>query len=242
MHYNERLFGSNAIRSHLHLARFKWLKNKLNDLVNGPVSILELGCFDGRSLDAISESVGYYEGFDANWEGGLDLAREKWKGVDQFHFYNCLNAIDFAPRKEIFDLSVCLETLEHLPLDQLDDFIHTLYEKTKSYCLVTIPNEHGIVFLLKYLFKRIIWGIKHPHYTKSEIWNATMGRCYKVKRLEKQHKGFDYREMIRSLSKKFSIVKTESIPIGILPKSLSFTIGLIMVPVSNLNDVSIYEK
>ena len=71
--YNQRLF-SGGPRAWYHLARFRWIQAEVARRGCRTDSLLELGCFDGKLLDFIQPAPRRYVGFDANWEGGLDLA------------------------------------------------------------------------------------------------------------------------------------------------------------------------
>lgn len=75
--YNERLFGG-GIGSRLHYARFHWLHQSLDRLNCRPSSVLELGCFDAKTIHFLPVLPERYVGLDANWEGGLDLAKTTW--------------------------------------------------------------------------------------------------------------------------------------------------------------------
>ncbi len=66
--YNERLFSS-GIRKKLHASRFYWLANCLTKLNFQYIRVLELGCFDRKTIDYLPLKPLRYLGFDASWEG-----------------------------------------------------------------------------------------------------------------------------------------------------------------------------
>ena len=70
--YNTRLF-SGGLRRWIHISRFRWLSFVLRKFNLKYQNIVELGCFDARSLDYLTGYDSYY-GFDAGWEGGLNTA------------------------------------------------------------------------------------------------------------------------------------------------------------------------
>lgn len=76
--YNERCFRSGSLRSRYHLNRFFWLQTQLQRLPSSPKRIIELGCYDGRSLDFLPAQPDYYLGLDAGWEGGLAIGQKKF--------------------------------------------------------------------------------------------------------------------------------------------------------------------
>src|SRR6267154_826958 len=101
--YNERLFGG-GIRAWIHYSRFHWLARGLAKLKCQPRRVLELGCFDAKTIDFLPVMPDRYVGLDANWEGGLDIAREKWRGAKSFQFLACSTPDDMQ-LKERFDVS-----------------------------------------------------------------------------------------------------------------------------------------
>ena len=99
-----------------------------------------------------------YIGLDADWEGGLNIAKKKFKKIDQYKFIKTKNIKDFPILINKFDLVICLETLEHLPPDDLERYLLKLSSLMKEYFILTVPNEIGFIFLIKYLIKFfLIW-------------------------------------------------------------------------------------
>ncbi len=221
--YNERLFSS-GIRRYLHLARFFWLARQLRSLDCQYDSVVELGCFDGKVLDFLPIEPHHYAGFDANWEGGLELARERWHAFPDFVFQECHAPDEMTLQKEAFDLAICMDTLEHIPPNLVGPYLERLTHAMRHYVLVTVPNEKGLMFLSKFLLKRIIVGETQP-YTLAEVLAATLGRMEQVERNE--HKGFDYAWIIRSLSQYCHITHVSGYPFPWLPLALNFGVGII---------------
>ena len=81
--YNERLF-SGGLRSKSHFARFQRFLSEVARLKCSTDSILGLGCFDGKLINFLRSKLSRYIGFDANWEGGLGMAKARW--IDKPHF------------------------------------------------------------------------------------------------------------------------------------------------------------
>ena len=121
--YNERLFGSSAIRRWHHEARFRWLSHTLRRLGCAPDSVVEVGCFDGKTIGFLPRVPSRYLGCDANWEGGVDLAREAWRGRAGIEFRECRSPGDIRLGGETFDAAICMDTLEHVPPDMLEAYV-----------------------------------------------------------------------------------------------------------------------
>lgn len=223
--YNERLFSS-GLRKMLHLARFRWLAQSIEEQECHYQSVIELGCFDGKVIDFLPVRPILYHGFDANWEGGLDLAKQKWNDEPNFTFNYCCAPGDMDIAGNQFDIAVCMETLEHIPPNLVEDYLDKLAEVTKQYVFVTVPNEKGVVFFLKHLVQKAF--LKAHPYTFREFINETLGRVNKVER--SQHKGFDYQVIIQMMSTRFDIIHIQGIPFRLLPTWLNFSVGIIGSP------------
>ncbi len=222
--YNDRLFRG-GVRRFLHMGRFVWLAQRVARLDPEAETVVELGCYDGRILDHLRRKPRRYVGYDANWEGGLDLARAKWSGHPEREFRFAESPADIDLR-ERFDIGVCMETLEHIPDPMVDGYIDALATLVRSRLYVTIPNEKHLPFLAKYVYHAFAGG-GHP-YTPAEVVNAALGRLTRVAR--DNHKGFDYEAMVRRLERRFVIESVEGDRRLSLPASVSMGVSIIARP------------
>jgi SAM-dependent methyltransferase len=223
--YNERLFAKRGLRSYYHLSRFRWLHERLVAQKDAQLRVVELGCFDGRVLQHTPGKVERYVGLDANWEGGLDLGRAAYAGRPEVSLIECTCAEtlhQFANRS--FNTAVSLETLEHIPEPAMREYLAEIARVTDGHFYVSVPNEMGAVFLVKYLMKRAVYG-DSENYTLKEIVAATARQSHKVRR--KEHKGFDYRRLIDELAVHFDIVRVEGLASFGLPPALSLSVGIV---------------
>lgn len=222
--YNERLF-SGGLRRKLHLARFKWFLAEVQRRKCSADAVLELGCFDGKLIDFLPHKPQRYVGFDANWEGGLDMARKKWAGVSNYVFCQVSSPQEMILNdSDIFTVAVAMETLEHVPPTAVDGYLAKIAQHLDGYFFVTVPNEKGIVFLMKWLAKKLL-SKDIEQYTISELANATLGRMELIDRHE--HKGFDYDSLIKSMEKYFDVINVAGHPFGFMPHALCFGIGVV---------------
>lgn len=227
--YNERLFKS-GIRSQVHLARFAWL-NRVVSLAfqDQPLRVIELGCYDGRSIDWLPARPASYDGFDANWEGGLDIGKARFADFPDIQFHQCSEPAGMVPSADGYDMGISLETMEHIPPEMVDGFLDVFAKSVKSRVFFSVPNEIGIPFLGKYLAKKLIYrDSKDEAYSLREVCAETFGQTHNVHRNE--HKGFDYRVFINQVSQKFNILQVMGIPYAWLPVGLSFTVGIVAEP------------
>ncbi|HET7498917.1 MAG TPA: class I SAM-dependent methyltransferase [Candidatus Eisenbacteria bacterium] len=222
--YNERLF-SGDLRGQLHRSRFRWLRESARR-VNAPCrDVLELGCFDGRSIAHLPHRPSTYLGLDANWEGGVDLGRSLWRDDPGVRFEICSTPLELrafvAGRR--FDTTLSLETLEHVAPDLLDSYVEEMAKVTTGWFIATVPNEKGPVFLAKYAMKRLFGD--YFHYRPSEVLAAFLGRMDRVRRDD--HKGFDYDTVVRLIGEHFDLVEVSPYPFRRLPKWTGFGIGIV---------------
>lgn len=223
--YNEKLFCG-GLRGFFHNSRFQWLNRSFKKLKLNKGTIIELGCFDGRDLKFIPMKPDRYAGYDADWEGGLEDALSDWKDYPEYRFIVSNKLSTFNPENEVFDYSISMETLEHLYSYELEGYLSSIANATKSYGFYSVPVEKGLCFIVKYILQRFS-GIQKEPYTSKELWYATIGKLSKVERVEMGHKGFDYRVLINQLKKHFDIEEVKGLPFPFLPLSMNFTVAII---------------
>ena len=84
-------------------------------------------------------------------------------------------------------------------------------------------------FAAKSLVKRATNADYNP-YTASEWADAVLRRCHRIPRDE--HKGFDYRKLMRQLSEYFQVQSVSGLPFTHLRAPLGFTMGIVAKPLA----------
>jgi 2-polyprenyl-3-methyl-5-hydroxy-6-metoxy-1,4-benzoquinol methylase len=223
--YSEQLFGKGIYSRH-HLGRFFWINQKFADLAGaGEISVLEVGCHDGRALNYIPRRVRRYAGFDAGWGGGLERGRARFAAEKDYTFTESTDPRDVASLDEKFDFIICMETLEHLDQPVVEGYIRTFAEKSDGHLLITVPNEKGFALLVKATGARVMKIERYYPYTAAEFFWGLLGRLDRVRRSE--HKGFDYARLVGLIKQHFKYVRVEGIGPFRLPPFLSLTIGIV---------------
>lgn len=227
--YNERLFDGKSFRSKLHFARYHWVNHWIEKWKLSSYNMLELGCYDGKTIDFLSNKPTTYAGYDANWEGGLTIAKTKWSSQPAYLFHTCEKPSDFSNDGKKYEVSICLETLEHIPAADLEAYIRQLSVKTIHYCLISVPNEKGPVLFFKHIIKSLTQDkAQTESYSIKELLFGSIGKMSKVERIDCGHKGFDYDALATVLKKYFTIIKTEAIPYSFIPHALGFNVGFVL--------------
>lgn len=193
---NEKFFSA-SFRGKFHFARLDWLIKKLNGLDCTKNTYLELGYFDGKTLDYLPDNFVKYCGYDANRENVLEIVRQKYADSGKIELVECSNADEFNHR-ETYDISISMETFEYLTKCGLEKYIEKLANSTRYYLLASVPNERGLFRLLKYISKVTFFEEKE-WYSFKDILNITIGNLHKVRRNEGRHKVFTLKNYMKFL-------------------------------------------
>lgn len=205
-----------------HRRRFVWIVNKLSPYDLSVMRIIELGCFDAKLLDMLPQKPGYYLGLDAGYENAVLAAAESCRGNDRIDIRLSTRPEDIPDER--FDFGVAMETFEHIRPDLVEAYIARLAQVVGRELFVTIPVERGLPFLIATSIRLINSDLKK--HTPAEFWNSLRGRPDLVDRDE--HKGFDDRGFVDSLSRYFEIQSIESL-FG--PSWLGLNLGLAIAAV-----------
>ena len=182
--------------------------------------------YDGKTINFLPHKPKRYLGLDANWEDGLEIASNLWNEFEEYEFRHCNEPEKMNLGDEVFDISICLETLEHVPESIVANYLRNLSNSTSELVLISVPNEIGPVFLAKYLVKYFVG--RSESYSFLEILNQTLGRVSKVSR--NQHKGFSWKKFKKLVSNDFDILRIDGISPSFVGPYLSFGVGFVCKP------------
>jgi hypothetical protein len=222
--YNERLFSGKGLRFAYHAARYHWLASEIRSLsINNP-RVLELGCFDAKTLNFISfAKPAYYLGLDAGWENGLTQGNQRWRDKDWVELLQCTSPEEI-PERGYFDVGICLETLQVMNYETEDAYLRKL-GRICGKLFITVPRERGFAFFAKHAAKMILYGPGRIPYSWREVVLLSLGQSQKVERQE--YKGFDDRVLLRLISRYFTVEKVCGLFLTAFPTRLSCTVGIV---------------
>ncbi len=100
-----------------------------------PGSVLDVGCGDGRFLGMLKLHVPRLV--------GADLSEKAIRFAKAFHPDIEFHAVDASEMDDTFDLVLTIETLEHVPDDQIDRFITALSDRARrgGQVIISVPTK-----------------------------------------------------------------------------------------------------
>ena len=222
--YNQRLFGT-PLAKFLHESRFLWLKEMIQKKSTSKLRIMELGCLDARILNYLpKDSVEYYYGIDAGWDGYTDSAKEKYKNSNNINFLISTNPEDIST-KEKADAAIAMQVFEYIPDDQYKKYFQKFLDAGCKDVFITVSNERGLFMFVKLLVKKLL-GKNVASYSFKEIVYLISGKMDKIERKPGSMKGFDYKYLVSEIEDIYQIEKIVGLPFPKLPLALNFTIAI----------------
>ena len=211
-------------RRWLHSARFFWLQNKSKKNWNSNHRVVELGCFNGKAIEYLPGKFQSYAGYDADREGGLSEAIEKFTSPN-IAFHKCVSSEQFKLGDQ-FDVFISLETLEHVKPNQVEEYLSEVnkHMSPSGRAFISVPNEIGLLFVVEKIAKMLFYREKPRFNMRKFIWQA-LGKVDLVEWDE--HKGFSYKRFEQILNRSLVVEKSEGLQFAFLPTSLNPSIGFV---------------
>jgi len=208
-----------------HRRRFR----KVIDVVNRfrPASVLDYGAGDGFLFKQMAEAGGHFPARVVAYDP-LEYMVEALKANTARLPSAVEPVIDFAELPdERFDMIVCLEVLEHMPLLERYKFYELCRTRLspEGVCLIDVPVEVGPSLLVKN-FGRVVLKGREREYGWKELMSIAAGRCvFDQARFDPtdestwitMHKGFDYRLFEKEVERIFDVVERFATPLRALP-------------------------
>jgi hypothetical protein len=222
--YNDRLFRGNRARRFLHERRFWWLIDRLRRLKIRRADVIEIGCYDAKTISYLERSgiaVTRYVGYEAD-DDIFDWVKAGWAARAEVAILKSKSPSDID-LSATFDVGICMETLEHLPDENVDGYLEILARHVRGPVFFTIPVERGAMLVAKQLGYRAL-GMYGDRLSWRDLLNGALGQTEKIPRHE--HAGFDDRRMIERIARYFTITESGGLFVPYFT-TLNFTLGIV---------------
>lgn len=109
------------------------IKEEVRSVIPGDGSMLDVGCGDGYLLNSIGAGLKKH---------GIDLSARAIAFAKAFSTDTIFEVRDINSLKEEYDVVTCIEVLEHIPDDELNDFLAQIMGRIKSggHLVVSVPT------------------------------------------------------------------------------------------------------
>ena len=188
-------------------------------------NVIDIGCADGILLPTLSKNYKKVYAIDIQTDFFPYILKYKLKNL-------ILKKMDVQKmnfKDGFFDLSLCLETLEHVknPEKAIQEIKRVL--KKDGIGIISVPIEIGGSLLLKQSGRLLLgYGLDYEGgYTLRELFNASiLKKPNKVWHQEHLgHRGFDYRDIMGYLQDHgLKILRIQYLPLNIFGDSLAYRV------------------
>lgn len=127
-----------------HEARFEILAQSLADQV-APTSVLDVGCGPGLLCKALSRRCRRIAGVDAS-AAAIELAERNLHPLDETVIVQNANAICLPFDDREFDLVICLDVLEHLPIFDIQAAVTEILRVSRNRAVLSINTDNPYEF------------------------------------------------------------------------------------------------
>ena len=222
--YNDLLFRGNRARRFLHERRFWWLVDRLRRMNVRHGDVIEIGCYDAKTVSYLERSgiaVSRYVGYEANNEIA-SRAQAHWAARHEVTIMKSTRPAD-VDLSNMFDIGICMETLEHLSDELVDGYLKILAHVVHGPVFFTFPVERGAMLVAKQLGYRV-FGMNGERLSWRDLLAGALSQTDRIPRHE--HRGFDDRRMVERIAQYFDISESRGLFVPYF-MTLNFTIGVI---------------
>lgn len=226
----EKILNFNKVLSWVHSLRFRETVNILKTFGKRKIRILEIGCAHAQLFEVLNKQfdIDYYA--IEQDSGFYEEALKRYGHEPNFHIIN-RDAADPACY-QLFpkpDVVVCLETLEHVEQGDVGKIIAAISTSGAAIFLCSVPVEIGPAVIYKNLASFFFRYHRHKDYSWRETFWAAMYRLDKLPPHNRQHKGFDWRQLVKQIKEKMLMTNIKCLPFKILTSPFANTIYITAV-------------
>ncbi len=189
-----------------HFLRKKELLKVVDTAPKNVRTYADFGCSNGYLTNLFAQTLRPQKAFGFDHSENIEIANKTYSNIK----FGYVNLNQHSQIDELADVITCFETLEHVG----DTFsaIQTLRSSCSdhSVVLISVPIEIGVMGLIKYAIKRLIY--RYPlklncgdlEYVSALVTGRDVGRYRNKADGYGSHFGFDYRTIDEQLDQVFS--------------------------------------
>ena len=230
MNINEKKFNQyvdnqnlNFINRYLHSIRYKYVYQIIKDYQKSTerkINIVDIGCGHAHLFEVLNSSFNIeYYGIEKSLTF-VDHLETKKKKNNNFNFIH-----DYAQgQSKLFkwaDVIISLETLEHIPDDQITNLIIEIGKVKPDIFFSSVPNEVGPIIWIKNIYSLLINYDRHKEYNLKDTFFSGIGMFHLVREHAAGHRGFDWRKLYKLINKNYQVSEILTSPYNFMPKILS---------------------
>jgi hypothetical protein len=196
----------------LHSLRYRHVLEIL-DGIRQPFRLLDIGCGPCKLYEVVNSK------FDVEVEPNfIQVAQARHSHKPNFRLVaeSIMQVID---EHENFDVICALETLEHMPRQDVRVLLDKVAARRSSLFMASVPVEIGPSIWLKNVGSALCGYSRHEEYTWTETFWAGLYRLDKLPPHGTDHKGFDWRWLRSQMVERFPDIEVHKLPFPVLPPS-----------------------
>jgi SAM-dependent methyltransferase len=193
-----------------------------------PVRVLDIGCGDAAVFPVLDACAPIeYVGIDSS-AYFVPAARESYGACPNFSALH-LSALDLPGLLALSrpDIVAALETLEHIPDDDVARVIANVAALRPTVFVCSVPVEVGPAVWAKNIASFLMRYHRHREYSWRETFWAGL---YRLPEHRGTHKGFDWRKVTEEIGRHMRIQRIERFPSQLLPAALSASVFIVAAP------------
>ena len=192
---HSKTYKNISIKNIPHIARLSFQKKLLKKIASPDKNYADFGCSNGYITDIVSKIIKASNTYGFDHSKNINIAQTKYPNY-KFKFLDLNQPHNFEFN---FDIITCFEVLEHVGNieNALNNLINSI--KNKGTILLSVPIEIGLIGLIKYLIKRLLFRYKFNlkgseiKYIYALLTRKDISKFREEKSHYGSHFGFDYR-------------------------------------------------
>ena len=204
--------------------------SQLEAELNRPLKVFEIGAASGKLYSVINEHFDIqYSGVEMQ-EDRVEVAKSRFGQNSNFSIY-CGRAEEHTDLLKDCDIVVALETMEHIPENNVVRIIEQVAAARPKLFVCSVPVEVGPAIWIKNVGSCLMgYHVRYQDYTWSETFWSGLYRLDKVRTHGYSHRGFDWRWLSQTIRYNMNLFQLRSLPFNFIPLSFSPSVMFIAKP------------